>query len=94
MAPFSGMPPRIGAALPPLPYGPDGWGPFRDGGGSFGLWRRARRITHITMVAMIPSTARPPTTPPTMAPTGVEEPDEDGGFEDVWAGLVLVSVGV
>lgn len=93
MTPFSGMPPRIGAAPPPLPYGPDGWGPFRGRGGSFDLRQRARRTIHITMVAMMPSTARPPTTPPTMAPTGVEEPDDDEGLEDVWTGLVLVSVG-
>ncbi len=45
------------------------------------------------MATMMHSTAKPPITPPAMAPTGVEELDDDEVSEDVWAGLEFVSVG-
>lgn len=93
MAPLSGMPPTIGPAPPPLLYGPDGWGLYGGREGSFRLWLRARMTIHIAKAATMHSRAKPPITPPTMAPTGVEELDDDEVSEDVWAGLELVSVG-
>ena len=50
---------------------------FNVGSGASGLARRAlRRRKNQTRVAMMPSPATPPTTPPAIAPTGVE----DDGF--------------
>jgi hypothetical protein len=61
-----------------------------DGGSGFLLRRRIKK----TPKAMRARTATPPTAPPTMAPTGVEEPEEAGGVSlvvapPVWDGVVV-----
>jgi len=40
-----------------------------------------------------PITARPPMTPPTMAPTGAEDPEGESGVEVGWTVVVVVPPG-
>lgn len=72
-------------------YGCTGWPPYGAGGVAFCAELLLRQRKKIAKAAM-PMTARPPTTPPTIAPTGVFEPEEGkgvGGTEDEVTGDVV-----